>query len=74
MRRIVPRVEGFIVHSRVYGQKMAAMLQIPHERIMVLPLGIGLDDFAKVAWEPPAGPITIGYLARTAPEKDSICL
>lgn len=63
-------VDGFIATSRFYGDEMADLLQVPSNRIHVVPLGISLEDFStapKSVTE--ADSVTIGYLARLCPEK-----
>jgi glycosyltransferase involved in cell wall biosynthesis len=68
MRRLVSDVDGFIVHSQDYGQRMAQLLEIPEKRWHVVPLGIETQDFEAFRAEQTAG-VTIGYFARMAPEK-----
>lgn len=75
IRRLVPQVDGFLVNSQYYGQHMGRWLQIPSEKLHRVPLCIDPSDLP----EPPrpsaqavAGQhsrLTIGYLARLAPEK-----
>lgn len=64
------QVDGFIATSRYYASEMTRLLQVPSERVHVVPLGIHLDDF-EVAEETENGleTVTIGYLARLCPEK-----
>ena len=85
MRRLVPSVDGFIVHSRDYGMRMAKLLQIPDNRWHVVPLGIDTQDFVVANSERLQNSVaeiaktfdssstdsgfTIGYFARMAPEK-----
>lgn len=68
---LVQHVDHFCVHSRFYAQKMAALLEIPDEKVAIMPLSIDLDPFANL---PPREPVSakefrLGYLARIAPEK-----
>ncbi|TWU48578.1 2-deoxystreptamine glucosyltransferase [Rubripirellula tenax] len=69
-RHLVKSVDRFIVHSRFYGDKMGALLQIPDEKIFVTPLSIDVGPFKSAA-----KPIRtdrqfrLGYMARIAPEK-----
>jgi glycosyltransferase involved in cell wall biosynthesis len=81
MRDLVPQVDGFIVHSRFYGDKMRELLAIPPDKVHVVPLGIPILDFlsggtANQAGESTASTdvYTIGYFARMAPEKGLHCL
>jgi glycosyltransferase involved in cell wall biosynthesis len=68
IRRQVSTVDTFIAVSSYYAGFMSGYLGIPRDRIEVVPLGITLDGHA--AERPPrAGPFTIGYFARVAPEK-----
>lgn len=80
MRGLVPHCDGFLVHSVAYGRHMAQMLGIPDSKLHVVPLAIRVADFAEhrdpreagttaAAEKSPSGPITLGYLARMAPEK-----
>jgi glycosyltransferase involved in cell wall biosynthesis len=74
MQKLVPEVDGFIVHSQAYGQSMARRLQIPQDKWHIVPLAIATHEFQ--AGDPDAResttethPFTVGYLARMAPEK-----
>jgi len=57
--RLVPLIDGFVMHSRYYADYMGEYLGIPAERIHVAPLGIDTSDFEEVgadeAVELPAG-------------------
>ncbi len=66
--KLVPFIDGFIVHSRDYGDRMATWFSIPSSKVHVIPLGIDTRDFQSLPPRPP-GPFRIGYLARLAPEK-----
>jgi len=81
IRRLVESVDAFIVFSRYYADFMSDYFSIPPSKIHIVPLGIDVRDFAKQ--EPDKRnnrPLTIGYLARLAPEKglhqlvDAFCL
>jgi glycosyltransferase involved in cell wall biosynthesis len=64
------QVDAFIATSRYYASEMTTLLQIPSDRMHVVPLGINLDDFDPVLdAEVDSASITIGYLARLCPEK-----
>lgn len=76
IRKLAAQVDGFIVFSRFYAQKMAALFEVPLERFHIVPLGIDLRDFGHVSDTLPAEdpetldrPPTVGYLARICPEK-----
>jgi len=64
-----PSVHSFIATSEYYADFMAGYLELPRRQIAVAPLGIRFDGLEPA---PPASgerPLTIGYLARIAPEK-----
>ncbi|WP_417736620.1 glycosyltransferase family 4 protein [Rosistilla oblonga] len=76
MRALAADVDGFIVNSRFYGEKMAALLGLPEEKMHVIPLGIDttgfLSDDSDAPRDPDAdasSPLRIGYLARIDPAK-----
>jgi len=75
IRRLVGYVDGFLVHTRFYAQFMAGYFGIPPDRMRIVPLGIDTRDFSPDRGKhhslasPDAAPLTIGYLARLAPEK-----
>ncbi len=70
MQDLVQYVDGFLVHSHDYANRMAALLRIPNAKIHIVPLGIDVSDFRKLhKEESSADSFTIGYLARMAPEK-----
>jgi glycosyltransferase involved in cell wall biosynthesis len=74
IRRQVGAVDRFIAISDFYARFMTMYLQIPADRMSVVPLGINLAGFEDAAQ---AGPhdsadraaFTVGYFARIAPEK-----
>jgi len=71
--RLVGSVDGFLVHSRFYGDYMTEYFGLPAERIHRVPLGIDTADFrsrdASASRPPGTMPRRIGYLARLTPEK-----
>jgi len=71
--RLIDAVDGFLVHSRFYADRMAAYLGIPAEKIHLVPLGIDTRGFPAsppvVAATPQDRPRAVGYLARLAEEK-----
>ena len=82
IRRLVEHIDAFIANTRFYADFMSAYLQIPRERIEIVPLGLDTTDFNKSLAPPvtlkdlpptvpplPTRPPTVGYLARLAPEK-----
>jgi glycosyltransferase involved in cell wall biosynthesis len=64
------RCDSIIVNTEFYAQKMARLLKLPHDRVHVLPLAIDIGPFAGFTPRTVLrSPVTIGYLARVAPEK-----
>jgi glycosyltransferase involved in cell wall biosynthesis len=64
-----PAVHSFIATSEYYADFMAGYLELPRRQIAVAPLGIHFDGLEPKASASPDRPLTIGYLARIAPEK-----
>src|SRR4029079_4931724 len=69
IRQQVREVDHFIAVSGYCARYMSSFLEIPSERISVVPLGIAMDGYA-----PPEGgrhnrEFRVGYLARIAPEE-----
>ena len=70
MRRLVPSIDGFLIHSIDYADRMASLLEIPASKIHLVPLGIDVSDFRNISrTQSLPETFTIGYLARMAPEK-----
>ncbi|MCU0712025.1 MAG: glycosyltransferase family 4 protein [Pirellula sp.] len=79
LRSIVPEIDGFIIHSHAYANKMTELLHIPNAQMHVMPLGIPLKDFSNlreansttrsIADGATKPDFTIGYLARLGAEK-----
>ncbi|MET0553820.1 MAG: glycosyltransferase family 4 protein [Vicinamibacteria bacterium] len=68
IRRLVPEIDAFVSVSASYAAFMTDYLGLPKERVHTVPLGINFDGHTPR--EPSAaGPFTIGYFARVAPEK-----
>lgn len=68
IRDHVAQVDLFLPTSRYYADFMAGYLEIPQEKMQVVPLGINLDGYER-APRPTQRPFTVGYFARVAPEK-----
>jgi glycosyltransferase involved in cell wall biosynthesis len=68
IRAHAPHVDAFMATSDYYSDYMAGYLGIERTAIQTVPIGIHLDGHHP---SPKArkGPLTIGYLARIAPEK-----
>ena len=69
MRRRAQDAEGFIATSRYYADVMSELLEVPRERMHVVPLGISLADIHPPRRDEAPDSFVIGYLARIAPEK-----
>ena len=68
--QLIQHIDHIIVHSQFYADKMAAMLSIPAEKMVVTPLSIDLEPFAQANSEANVDEdFRLGYLARIAPEK-----
>ena len=68
IRENVKHVDAFIAVSQYYADFMPDYLDIPRNKIRVVPLGINLNGYEARPRER-KGPFTIGYFARVAPEK-----
>ena len=74
IRRQVRDVDHFIAVSEYCARYMSSFLEIPAERISVVPLGIATDGYEHGAGQdlthaPRDREFRVGYLARIAPEK-----
>ena len=70
IRRIDPAVDGYLVHSRAYGDLISSFLGVPREKLHLTPLGIDTADYQELPPRPAAdGKFRIGYFARLAKEK-----
>ena len=68
IRQAAADVDAFLPVSQYYLDFMPDYLGVPSNKMRLVTLGINLDGLAPRASRP-AGPFTIGYLARIAPEK-----
>lgn len=68
IRQNIQWVDGFIAVSDYYAEYMSDCLRIPRDKMHVVPLGIHTDGFEPSPMTK-RGHVTIGYLARIAPEK-----
>lgn len=68
IRKNIGNVDRFMAVSEFCAEYMSRFLEIPPDRISVVPLGINLDGYGRRG---PAAPdaFRIGYFARIAPEK-----
>jgi glycosyltransferase involved in cell wall biosynthesis len=69
IRRQVRDVDGFIAVSEYGARFMSSFLEIPSDRLSVVPLGIAMDGYGPPKGGPSADQFRVGYLARIAPEK-----
>jgi glycosyltransferase involved in cell wall biosynthesis len=70
IRRQIRDVDHFIAVSDYCARFMSSLLEIPSERISVVPLGIAMDGHSRRDLSAAADPaFRVGYLARIAPEK-----
>ena len=70
IRRLAVDIDAFIVFSRYYADFMSDYLQIPRERLHIVPLGIKLEDFITcIDKRSEDRQPTVGYFARISPEK-----
>jgi glycosyltransferase involved in cell wall biosynthesis len=68
IRAQVKHVDVFMAVSHYYAQFMSTYLDIPGDKLRVVPLGINLQGYEARKLEP-SRPFTVGYFARIAPEK-----
>ncbi len=68
IRSNIGSVDAFIAVSRYHADFMSDYLNIPTDKIHVVPLGIHWRDYNE-SRKPKTDPFTIGYLARIVPEK-----
>ena len=77
IRRQVRDVDHFIAVSEYCARYMSSFLEIPSERVSVVPLGIAMDGYGPPAFDSAQArnsdahieAFRVGYLARVAPEK-----
>lgn len=68
IRDNIKHVDAFVAVSQFHADSMAGYLQIPDQKLHVVPLGIKMDDYESQAFTR-SEPFTIGYFARITPEK-----
>jgi glycosyltransferase involved in cell wall biosynthesis len=71
IRQRVAEVDRFVAVSEYCAEFMAGFLDIPAEKIAVVPLGINMSGYKDKGDEgaAPSSPFRIGYFARITPEK-----
>jgi glycosyltransferase involved in cell wall biosynthesis len=62
-------IDQFVTVSRYYAEAFAPRLGLDPGRVSVVPPGIALGDYPDPFPRPARDPLTVGYLARLAPEK-----
>jgi glycosyltransferase involved in cell wall biosynthesis len=68
IRANIKHVDAFIAVSEYYAEFMPGYLDIPVEKIRVVPLGINLQGYTQRNPQR-SEPFTLGFFARVAPEK-----
>ena len=68
IRDAARHVDGFFPVSEYYRDFMPGYLGLPREKMHVIPIGINMQGYEPRSRRA-AGPFTIGYFARIAPEK-----
>jgi len=70
LRERAAEPDGFVAPCHYYAQFMAAAyLDVPVDKIDVVPLGLNMDGHGLPNEKPVPPPFCIGYLARICPEK-----
>ena len=69
LRQRAPDIDAFIAPCTYYRDYMAEYMQVAHEKIHVVPLGLNLTGHGKTPSTTIDSAKTIGYLARICPEK-----
>ncbi|MCU0958630.1 MAG: glycosyltransferase family 4 protein [Pirellulaceae bacterium] len=74
IRRLADEVDALLVHSEYYAAHMASYLRIDRAKFRRVPLGIDTAEFGTTATDGSVADrardrLSIGYLARIAPEK-----
>ena len=69
IREQVPSVDCFIAVSEYCARFMTQYLQIPEEKMAVVPLGINMTGYPASPRGKRDGEFRVGYFARVAPEK-----
>ena len=62
-------VDGYIAPCQYYADFMTDYLDIPTNKINIVPLGLNLNEHGLKQNNPAETPFVIGYLARICPEK-----
>lgn len=68
IREAIPQVDRFVAVSGYYAAFMSGYLEIPREKIHVVPIGISLDGFTAIP-KAKRDAVKIGYFARIDPAK-----
>lgn len=69
IRQNAAHIDHFIAISQYYADYFGNLIGIDPAKITLVRPGIALQDYQTHQEKPPGHPLTIGYLARIAPEK-----
>jgi len=69
VRKLAQHIDGFLVFSNYYADFMADYLQVPREKMHLVPMGLKLDGAAQTLAASASRPPTVGYFARICPAK-----
>jgi glycosyltransferase involved in cell wall biosynthesis len=71
IQQLGKHVDGYIVHSNAFADRMTNYLGLPRDLMHMTPLGLDTTDFEGLAPRETSSsrPFTVGYLARLAREK-----
>ncbi|MFO0900042.1 MAG: glycosyltransferase family 4 protein [Pirellulales bacterium] len=69
VRRLAQQVDGFLVFTNYYADFMAKYLEVPREKMHLVPMGLKLDDAALATEAAAPRAPTVGYFARICPAK-----
>lgn len=69
IRQNAAHIDHFIAISQYYADYFGHLIGLDPAKITVVRPGIALQDYQAYNGKPPETPLTIGYLARIAPEK-----
>jgi len=67
LRRLAADIDAFIAPSRFYAERMRHRLDLPDDKLHVIPNGIDPHGYAPA--ERPGEPPVVGYLAQLSPAK-----
>lgn len=68
IEKSVPYIDRFLAVSKYCAEHMSQFLNIPREKIEVVPLGININGYTRLPYGK-TDRFTLGYFGRVAPEK-----